>query len=101
MLELLKNNYDLDITDFSVDNDENVDFELDDPLSIRHGDIGQWCNRMNEIEINESVGNVGTALVLSEDKKEIDFFSQIFPPKLFNYIANETKKYATSKRTTR
>ena len=54
----------------------------------------QWCNRMNEIEINEFVGNVGTDLVLSEDKKEIDVFTQIFPPKLFDYIADETNKYA-------
>ena len=64
--------YDLDITDFSVDNDENEDFELDDPLSIQQGDAGQWCNRMNEIEINEFISNVRTALVLSEDIKEIE-----------------------------
>ena len=39
---------DLDTTDFSVDDDENEGFELDDPLSIQHGDAGQWCNRINE-----------------------------------------------------
>ena len=41
-----------------------------------------------------SVGNVGPALVFSDDKKEIDFFSQMFPPELFEFIADETNKYA-------
>ena len=52
-------------------------------------------------EINEFVGIVGTALALSEDKKEIDFFSQIFPLELFDYIADETNIYATAKGTSR
>ena len=33
--------FDLDITDFSDDDDENKDFELYDSLSIQHGDAGQ------------------------------------------------------------
>ena len=43
---------DLDTTDFNDNDDENEDFELDDPLSVQHGDAGQWCNSMNETEIN-------------------------------------------------
>ena len=83
---------DLDLTDLSDDEYENEDSELYDPFHVHRGDIGQWCNRLNEIEINEYVGNVGPALVLSELEKETDFFSQIFLPKVFDFIANETKK---------
>ena len=43
------------------------------------------------------VGNVRTPLVLSKDKKENDFFSQIFPTKLFDYIADETNKLQQQK----
>ena len=85
---------DMDISDFSDDEDENEDSEHDDPEPIQNGDAGQWRNQLNAIEINEFVGNVGPAQVLSDDKKEIDFFSQLFPPELFQFIADETNKYA-------
>ena len=84
---------DLDISDFS-DDDANEDPEHDDPVPIQNGDAGQWRNQLNAIEINEFVGNVGPAQVLSDDKKEIDFFSQLFPPKLLQFTADETNKYA-------
>ena len=85
---------DMDISDFSDDEDENEDSEHDDPEPIQNGDAGQWRNQLNAIKINEFVGNVGPAQVLSDDKKEIDFFSQLFPPELFQFIADETNKYA-------
>ena len=44
---------DLDITDFSDDDDENEDSELNDPVPIQHRDAGQWRNQLNAIEINE------------------------------------------------
>ena len=60
---------DLDLTNLIDDDDKNEDSELDYPLPVQHGDIGQWCNRLNEIEIIEFVGNVGPALVLSDNEK--------------------------------
>ena len=55
---------------------------------------GQWCNRINEIEI-KFVDNAGTALVLSEDKKEIDFLSNYLitlSTKLTNMQINSNSK---------
>ena len=48
----------MDISDFSNDEDENEESEVDDPDFDQQVDAGQWRNTFNAIQIDEFVCDV-------------------------------------------
>ena len=88
---------DLSIENFTSSEKEESDSEeslTDEDMPIVRPLPQDWTDQLTTSVIEDFVDNAGPTIILSGDKREIDFFQLLFPENLFSLIANETNKQA-------
>jgi len=77
-----------DVDDFDDECFENRDRDDDD---------SQRSRQVRNIEISAFTSPTGPKLTLPSDPKPVDFFFQLIPEEFFEYVADETNRFAHQK----